>query len=385
MAIDLTDQIVSFLTPEITQKVSTSIGESQSATQKALGAIAPGLVAALANMASTPRGAEHVTRMLDDGKYDGSALGNLPSLLAGGSAPPVTMSESRGILGSLLGSKITIVTDLIARFAGVRPTSASSLLTVAVPLVMHVLGSQRASVGQSPSALASLLGEQRDLLDRWLPKSLAAPGWTTLAPRAPDVAATTVRATTTAWNWKLFLPLLIVAGLVLPAVVAWLAPLQSPSGPAIPGALTEVRLPSGVMLSVAEGSLPYSLSRWLADTTDTAIPRRFVFDNLTFETGSSRLTPESSATVNALVAIMTAYPNVAVRLEGYTDNTGDPVANQRLSLERADAVRSTMMTRGIAGQRIATAGHGPENPVASNDTEEGRARNRRTELVVMSR
>ena len=384
MAIDLSDQILGFLTPEIVQKVAANVGESPSATQKALGAIAPGLVAALVNLASTPRGAERVIQMLDSGKYDGSALGNLPGLLSGGSSPPVAMSESQGILSSLFGSKITIVTDLIARFAGVRHNSAASLLTMAMPLVMHVLGRQRASVGQTPSALAALLGEQKGLLDKWLPTGLASmPGWTNLAPRAPDVAATTVRATT--WSWKQVLPLLIVGGLFLAGLVAWLATWQSPSGPAITAALTDVQLPGGVKISVPEGSFTHSLSRWLAETADTATPRRFVFDNLNFETGSSRLTPESSATVTSLVAIMKAYPNVAVRLEGYTDNTGDPVANQTLSLERANGVRSMLMTSGIAGEQIATAGYGPDNPVAPNDTEEGRAKNRRTELVVLKR
>jgi hypothetical protein len=77
---------------------------------------------------------------------------------------------------------------MIARFAGIRPGSASPLLALAVPLVMQVLGSQRAAVGQSPAALTSLLGEQRDLLGRWLPAGLASmPGWLALAPTAPEV------------------------------------------------------------------------------------------------------------------------------------------------------------------------------------------------------
>src|SRR5262245_18326905 len=197
MAIDLADQILSFFTPEIVQKVATNVGESPSATQKALGAIGPALVAALANLASTPSGVDHVTRILDSGKYDGSALGNLTSLLSGSSAPPVATSESRGILGSLFGAKINTVADLIARFAGVRPSSAMSLLTTAVPLVMHVLGSQRASVGQSPSALATLLGEQKGLVGRWLPSALTSmPGWHCLAPSASGLAAVAAGATT---------------------------------------------------------------------------------------------------------------------------------------------------------------------------------------------
>jgi outer membrane protein OmpA-like peptidoglycan-associated protein len=209
------------------------------------------------------------------------------------------------------------------------------------------------------------------------------PGWANLTGRAPEVATTAVRATEGS-RWR-FLPLLILGGLVLAGLLAWLSSWQSPVRTAVTAALTEVQLPGGVRISVPESSFTYNLSQWLASTTDAAIPRRFIFDQLNFEAGSARLTPESGATVSSLVAIMKAYPEVVVRLEGYTDNTGDPVANQTLSLERANSVRTTMMTAGIAGDRIATAGYGPENPVAPNDTEEGRARNRRTELVVLKR
>jgi OOP family OmpA-OmpF porin len=127
------------------------------------------------------------------------------------------------------------------------------------------------------------------------------------------------------------------------------------------------------------------VASWLAGATDTQVPKRFVFEDLNFETGSTRLTPESSATVNTLVAVLKAYPAVSVALEGYTDNTGDPAANKQLSLDRAAAVKALMVTGGIDGGRITTTGNGQDNPVAPNDTEEGRAKNRRLELVVVKR
>jgi outer membrane protein OmpA-like peptidoglycan-associated protein len=89
--------------------------------------------------------------------------------------------------------------------------------------------------------------------------------------------------------------------------------------------------------------------------------------------------------VESLVAILKAYPVVAVRLEGHTDNTGDPAANKKLSLDRAIVVKEIMIKSGIAEGRIATDGYGQEKPIASNDTEAGRAQNRRTELVGAKR
>ncbi len=209
-------------------------------------------------------------------------------------------------------------------------------------------------------------------------------GWSSFAPRTPDVAAPAAQATT-GWTWRQLLPLLLVGGLVLVGLLAWLGSWQGPSGVAVTSALTEVQLPGGVKISVPQGSFTYGLSQWLAGTSDTATPRRFVFDNLNFETASSRLTPESSTTITSFVTIMKAYPNVVVRLEGHTDSTGDPGANHALSLERANGIRHVMMMSGIAGDRIVAAGFGSEQPVAPNDTEAGRANNRRTELVVLKR
>jgi K(+)-stimulated pyrophosphate-energized sodium pump len=89
--------------------------------------------------------------------------------------------------------------------------------------------------------------------------------------------------------------------------------------------------------------------------------------------------------VNSLVAVLTAYPAVSVGLEGYTDNTGDADANKKLSLDRAVAVKNIMTKGGIDDARISTTGYGQENPITSNDTEQGRAKNRRLELVVVKR
>jgi len=110
-----------------------------------------------------------------------------------------------------------------------------------------------------------------------------------------------------------------------------------------------------------------------------------VFDNLNFESGATTLTPESRPTVDSLTAILKAYPSVSVGLEGYTDSTGDAAANTKLSLDRAAAVKGLLVGGGVAESRIGTAGYGPDRPVASNDTEEGRAKNRRLELVVEKR
>jgi K(+)-stimulated pyrophosphate-energized sodium pump len=80
---------------------------------------------------------------------------------------------------------------------------------------------------------------------------------------------------------------------------------------------------------------------------------------------------------------MKCYPNMTDQLEGHTDNTGDPESNKKLSVDRAEAIKALLIGGGIDGARITTAGWGQEKPIASNDTDEGRAQNRRTELIVL--
>jgi outer membrane protein OmpA-like peptidoglycan-associated protein len=89
--------------------------------------------------------------------------------------------------------------------------------------------------------------------------------------------------------------------------------------------------------------------------------------------------------VTDLIVILKAFPSTETRLEGHTDSVGDAEANKKLSQDRADAVKSIMVTNGIDASRLSTTGYGQEKPIASNDTEDGRAQNRRTELMVVKK
>jgi OmpA-OmpF porin, OOP family len=234
-----------------------------------------------------------------------------------------------------------------------------------------------------------LLGEQKSFLSGLLPAGIGSfLGWTGYESARPREAPAYVEPKRETPSW--LVPLLVLGGIVLVAL-AWLlnrptTPVRETPVAARPAAkMTDLQLPGGVKVSVPEGSFNYSLHQWLAGTTDTTVPKRFVFDNLNFETGSTQLTPDSIPTVDSLVAILKAYPAVAVRLEGHTDSTGDAAANKKLSLDRAIVVKEIMIKGGIDDGRVGTDGYGQEKPIAPNDTEDGRAKNRRTELVVEKR
>ena len=100
-----------------------------------------------------------------------------------------------------------------------------------------------------------------------------------------------------------------------------------------------------------------------------------------FETGSTRLRGASAETLDGVAQMLREHGDLRLRVEGHTDNTGSTAGNERLSQQRAEAVRSFLVERGVGADRLLAVGVGPSQPVASNDTAEGRQRNRRVVLV----
>lgn len=110
--------------------------------------------------------------------------------------------------------------------------------------------------------------------------------------------------------------------------------------------------------------------------------------NVAFDYNKASLTAESKRAVDNVVRLMRAYKNMTIELRGHTDNqnrTGDPDYNQKLSQRRAEAVRDAIIKAGVDGSRVLAVGRGDTVPVADNSTEEGRAKNRRTEFIVLTR
>ena len=107
---------------------------------------------------------------------------------------------------------------------------------------------------------------------------------------------------------------------------------------------------------------------------------RLILEGVRFESNSADLTPEARRVLDQVAASLIANPAVRVEVAGYTDNSGFRPYNLILSQGRASAVRRYLISRGVAGGRLLAKGYGPDDPVASNATPEGRAQNRRVEL-----
>ena len=105
-----------------------------------------------------------------------------------------------------------------------------------------------------------------------------------------------------------------------------------------------------------------------------------------FEFGKAVLLDESKSLLDEVAAIIKDHPDIKkVRVEGHTDNVGSKSVNKSLSQERAQAVREYLISQGVAGGRLVAQGFGMTKPIDSNDTEDGRARNRRVEFNIVSR
>lgn len=111
--------------------------------------------------------------------------------------------------------------------------------------------------------------------------------------------------------------------------------------------------------------------------------RSYTLNHLYFDVNKWDIKHESLPTLHKLYLSFTKNPKLVIEIAGHTDNVGDETTNHRLSQNRADAIKAYLVKKGINESRILTKGFGEKNPIASNDDETGRAKNRRIEILVL--
>jgi len=389
MATDLMGLIGGVLNSGVVDQIGKVVGESPARTQAAVTGAVPSVLAGMLNSAtSSPSGAGQLLSAISGGGFE-KVLGNLGGILGGGQGSvDGLIGSGKQVLGSLFGNKLGGVTSALSGSSGVSPGAGSSILAMAAPIVMGMVGRQVTSGGLNASGLLNLLTSNKDAIARFAPAGLAsALGLGSIGELGGKATALAQEGARTAKrNW---VPIAVVAALALLAFLFFRGrgdQEQATGGSGPPTRkLTSVALPGGGNLNVEQDTFLYNLAGYLGNTSNTAVPKTFVFDSLNFESGGTTLTPTSNATVADLTRLLSAYPNSRVKLVGYTDTTGEPAANKALSLERAKTVGDMLSKGGVAPGRIETDGMGQDNPVAPNDTETGRARNRRLELVVIQK
>ena len=156
------------------------------------------------------------------------------------------------------------------------------------------------------------------------------------------------------------------------------------------GKMVTIDLPNSAgKLEVGENSTENRLYKFLSDPTatiDSVKGNWFEFTNIRFMTGGSKIDSTSTAQLKNIVAISKGFPVAGFKLGGYTDNTGDSVANVALSQKRSEAVISELKKLGASAKAITGAkGYGPQFPIGDNATAEGKAMNRRVAINVKSK
>ena len=388
------------ITPEVIHRAALQLGEDDDRLRSALSTTVPSVLTALSDVASSETGASHLTRVIRGIDANRPGADSVASILGStaGRAQGTTLFDGE------TGARGSQIADAVARASGIKADSAHQLLGGATGATLLTIG--RSSQGLDAEGLRSMLGEQRGDFVRRLPgpvasifgdakvdvRKAAAVVERPVVERARAVEAPAIRRVPAPERRGWLAPLVLLGALVLiaipllramrrPAIHSQL--LHNLPAEAVSRATIPLALPNGQSLTVVRGSAVYQLASFLGGTE--AAPARFTLSPMNFEFASTQLTPESLTTVDQVSAILRAYPTATVRVESYTDSVGTPAANLDLSRDRSETVKGLLGGKGIDPTRVTTAGLGQENPIASNQTESGRAQNRRTDIVVTGR
>jgi outer membrane protein OmpA-like peptidoglycan-associated protein len=396
------------ITPEMTQALASRFGASPQTVQGGLGVATAATLGGLASKASNSGFLGEILGMLSGGTGQ-NLLSSLSSIASGGPTGGAADLVNK-FLPMVFGSQQAQVTDVISQKLGLSGSSGAGLLKMAVPLVMAYFAKGQSAGTLNAGSLGNMLRSEVPNLQNYLPSGLlsgaAGLASTSAAQTASAVEHSVGTAAAKAPRW--IVPAVIAAALLL----AWIV-IRSMSSPkeavqtaanvttgaantaanavgnaataawAALGDMMQVMLPDGSALNVPTRGVEARLVTYLNDSSAPVSDTTwFDFDRLLFDTGKTTLQPASQEQLTNVAAILKAYPQVKIRIGGYTDNTGDPAANLRLSEERANNVMAELVKLGIDPARISAKGYGEVNPIADNSTEDGRQQNRRISLHV---
>jgi OmpA-OmpF porin, OOP family len=212
MATSLLEGLQEYMTPQLLSEVSRNLGESEGSVSAGLGSSAATILAGLAGKTSSPQAMAPLFDLITNPANDGSVLKD-PRLVAAGTAATSPLGSLGGsLLSGLFGSQLSSVGDLIGRTAGLRSGSGASMLSMAAPLVMGLLGNRIRSGGLNAAGLGSLLLGQKEEILRATPAGLSSIlGLKDVGRTAPAAATETVERARPNWLWPALTALALIA------------------------------------------------------------------------------------------------------------------------------------------------------------------------------
>lgn len=376
----------------ITQ-ISEFLDEDPRDVTSGLSAGLPIILAGFMQKASTTEGAGYLLNLLKSDTRSEEFTGNIVASLKGGQGAGL-ISAGNAVLSSLFGNKLNVLTELVGNISGLK-ASASSLLNLAAPLLMGILSKKIKTENTGVAGLAALLMDQKNEVKAALPAGI---GNILDVNSLGDFVGSAAKETAQAEEESKggLLPWLLLGLLVLGGLYFWKScqnkasemELSTGSEEVSESAVPEIfkTLSTGVSLSFPEWSIENELITFIEDK-DKPVDKDtwFNFRKLTFESGSAVIDSTSEKEVDHIAEILKAYPEVSIKIGGYTDNTGSDELNTKLSAERAAHVMAALVQRGISPTRLESEGYGPLHPVADNSTQEGRDQNRRIAVRVTAK
>lgn len=393
MATNLVEQLGGMVTGDIVGQIGQFLGEGGPAVQKAVPAALAALVGGVASRGATADGASRILDLVRSGGFGEQTLAGMAASLAGGEATTGLLEKGTALVGSILGDRAGGIGDWLSSLSGMGKGNAQSLLGLLAPFVMGLIGREAKEKDLGPAGLMGLLTGQGTFLQQAAPAGLAGllglSSFSGLGGGAVPAALFSGPMSKVVW----LLAGLAVAFLLytLPQRCSMKVPQVQPPTAELPavkmdpelGAFGDVTLPDGVTLNIPELGIERKLLAFIQDGGRPVDKTTwFTFDRLHFETGSAVLKPSSREQLANIAAILKAFPQVAIKIGGYTDNVGDPQANLKLSGDRAANTMQELVKLGIDPSRLESEGYGEEHPVADNATEEGRQQNRRIDVRV---
>ena len=386
-----------FLTPDIVQKLSSYLGQPADKIQSGLKSIVPTFLMGLVNKGATREGAEGIVDLVKKEGFDNS------NPVPGNVTDENYLHKGNEAVHGIFGNNLSSVTSTLSSTTGLNSSSITKMMGLIAPVVMGFVGAKMKRENLNASGLMGFLGQQKSSLTSFLPAGVAGffGGSASSLSTTAKTGLAGLKSTTGAYATKegvipvttdrkkpwTFIGLI---ALVILAFLWWFTGRQTHES-IFNQETTVTRSETSTNAQKVEnqyGGLIEKaaslggLGTFLSSGDASALPKRFAFEQLVFDTGTSNLNMDAQSELDEIASAMKQYPQATARIEGFTDNTGNSDANMMLSTERANAVRDQLVNRGVEANRIEAIGLGQESPVAPNDTAAGRAKNRRIEFVI---